>query len=280
MTTLTATRLRKKFAARGFTILELLVAGTVLALLVVLVAQMVGSASLITSGSRKRMAADEEARMVFDWMASDFARMIKREDVDNLFVSAPVNDEMYFYSESPALYTNASLASNSPIALVGYRVNGYRLERYGEGKTWDDLKFLTYSNGTLNPGTRISTNLLDTNNYQVISPSVFRMEYVFLMKSGTTNVSGGTNTATNYSQTNVVGLGMKDVSAVVVTLGVLDETSRKIVDTNALGTIAGIMPDASAAPMSGPWTTNVAALTDLRARAATRVYQRYFPINP
>jgi type II secretory pathway component PulJ len=259
--------------------LELLVAGAVLALLVVMVAQMVGSASSITSGSRKRMAADEEARMVFDRMASDFARMVKRGDVDNLFVSAGTNDSMYFYSEAPALYTNAT--DNSQVALVGYRLNNRRLERYGEGKAWDDLKFLTSSSdGTVNPATRISTGSLNTNNYQVISPSVFRMEYVFLMKPGTTNTSGTTNGADTYSQTNVVGLGMKDVAAVVVTLGVLDEASRKIVDVDSLGTIAGSMADAASAPMSGPWTATVAAATNLPARAAARVYQRYFPINP
>jgi type II secretory pathway component PulJ len=273
-----ATRLHKRFAARGFTILELLVAGAVLSLLVVLVAQMVGSASLVTSGSRKRMAADEEARMVFDRMASDFARMVKREEMDNFFVPASGNDEMYFYSQSPALYANTNSAANSPIALVGYRVTNQRLERYGEGKTWDDLNSLTYSNGTLNPNTRISS--LASGNYQVIAPSVFRMEYVFLMKPGTTNASGATNTTNTYSQTNVVGLGMKDVSAVVVTLGVLDEGSRKIVDSSTLGAIADSMADASAGPTSGPWTTNVAVLTNLPARTATRVYQRYFPINP
>ena len=279
MTTPTAIDLHKKLAGRAFTILELLVAGAVLALLVVLVAQMVGSASLITSGSRKRMAADEEARMVFDRMASDFARMVKREDVDNLFVPGSGNDEMYFYSTAPALYTDANSPSNSPVALVGYRVNGYRLERYGEGKTWDDLKFLTYNNGTPYSDTRISTNSLIATNFQVISPSVFRMEYVFLMKPGTTNATG-TNGINTYSQTNVVGQGMKDVSAIVVTLGILDEASRKLVDTNALGAIADTMADATSATSAPSWTTNVTALTNLPARAATRVYQRYFPITP
>ncbi|MEI8312006.1 MAG: hypothetical protein WCH98_14750 [Verrucomicrobiota bacterium] len=269
----------KRLAVRGFTILELLVAGAVLSLLVVMVAQLVGSASLITSGSRKRMAADEEARMVFDRMAADFARMVKREDMDNLFVPAGGNDSMYFYSEAPALYTNT--ADNSQVAFVGYRLSNGRLERYSEGKAWDDLKFLTFgSDGAVIPATRISTGSLDANNYQVISPSVFRMEYAFLMKPGTTNSSGATNVANSYSQSNVVGLGMKDVSAVVVTLGVLDEASRRVIDTNALGAIADTLADATSAPMSGPWTTNVAASTNLPARAAIRVYQRYFPINP
>jgi prepilin-type N-terminal cleavage/methylation domain-containing protein len=279
MTARLSQHLRKMSARSGFTILELLVASAVLSLLVVLVAQMVGGASLITSGSRKRMAADEEARMVFDRMASDFARMVKREDVDNLFVAGPGNDTMYFYSEAPAFYTNST--NNSPVALVGYRLNNRQIERYGEGKTWDDLTFLTRdANGTVNPASRISTNALSTNNFQVISPSVFRMEYVFLMKPGTTNAAGGTNGTGAYSQTNVVGAGLKDVSAVVVTLAVLDEASRKIVDTNALGTIASTMADASAAPPGDLWSASVAGSANLPARAATRIYQRYFPINP
>ncbi|MEI6494218.1 MAG: prepilin-type N-terminal cleavage/methylation domain-containing protein [Verrucomicrobiota bacterium] len=258
----------------GFSILELLVAIAVLTILVVLVAQMLGSASSVTSGSRKRMAADEEARMVFDRMSADIARMVKRDDVDSLFLSKAGNDEMYFYSEAPAIYANA--ASNSPVALVGYRVESNSLVRVSEGKNWDDITFLTVgTNGTTNAASRISTNSAVA---QVIGPSVFRMEYTFLMKPGTTNVSGGTNSANTYSQTNVAGMGFKDVSAVVVSLAVLDESSRKIVDTNALGTIAGNMSDATTGPSSTNWSATVTSLPG-PARAATRIYQRYIPVT-
>ena len=114
-----ATPPNKASLLRGFSILELLVAVAVLSILVVMVAQMLGSASTVTSGSRKRMAADEEARIVLDRMAADIARMVKREDVDSLFLSKAGNDEMYFYSESPAITPARPATARSPSWATG-----------------------------------------------------------------------------------------------------------------------------------------------------------------
>lgn len=261
----------------GFSIVELLVAVAVLSIVVVLMAQMLGSASTMISGSSKRMAADEEARLVFDRMASDFARLLKREDADNLFRAMNGNDEMYFYTESPAIY--ASSTNNSPIAMVGYRVDTNGLVRMSEGKNWDDLLFLTVgTNGVTNANSKI-TSLPDPMNLSYIGPSVFRMEYTFLMKPGTTNVLGGVNSTNTYSQTNVPGMGLKDVSAIVITLGLLDESSRKIVDTTTISNVAAGFQDAPAGPVSTNWSSTLPGLSG-PARSATRIYQRYIPVNP
>ena len=262
---------------RGFTILELLVATSVLAVLVVLVAQMLGSASTMASGGRKRMAADEEARMVFDRMAADIARMVKRGDVDSLFVGRDVNDEMYFYSEAPATYTNT--AGNSPLALVGYRVETNCLVRVSEGKNWDGITFLTVgTNGVTDAASRINTNSL--TNSVVIAPSVFRMEYTFLMKPGTTNAAGATNGANTFSKASAPGSGLKDISAIVVSLALIDEASRKIVDAAAVSDMASKFQDTTNQPAFAAWTTAVTNALTGPARASTRIYQRYIPVCP
>jgi prepilin-type N-terminal cleavage/methylation domain-containing protein len=261
----------------GFSILELLVAVAVLSIVVVLMAQMLGSASTMISGSSKRMAADEEARLVFDRMAADFSRMVKREDVDSMFVGKVGNDEMFFYTDSPAIY--ASTTNNSPVAVVGYRVESNSLVRLSEGKNWDDLMFLTIgTTGSTNTNSWI-VNHTNSVNRSTIGPSVFRMEYTFLMKPGSTNVLGATNTTNTYSQANVDGMGLKDVSAIVVTLGVLDETSRKIVDSTTLSNVAAGFQDATAGPVATNWSATLPGLSG-PARSATRIYQRYIPVNP
>jgi hypothetical protein len=241
-----------------------------LSIVVVLMAQMLGSATTMISGSRKRMVTDEEARMVFDRMAADFSRMVKREDIHSIFLvsGGGDNDEMYFYTEAPAIYANTSTTSQSPVALVGYRVATNGLVRMSEGKNWDDLTFITANTaGTPNLASLISTNSLIP---QPIGPSVFRMEYTFLLKPGT-------NSANVY--TNVAGMGLKDISAIVVTLALLDETSRKIVDSTTLSNVAAGFQDATAGPVATNWSATLLGLSG-PARSATRIYQRYIPVNP
>lgn len=136
----------------AFTLLELLVSMSVLTMLIVFVAQLVGSASAVTTGSRKHMDADTEARLVFDRMAADFAKMVRRTDVDYVFyknqaAGSGINDAVFFYSEAPAYYSGSpNVTSKSTGALIGYRINPIdpvtkntspHLERLGKGLLWD-----------------------------------------------------------------------------------------------------------------------------------------------
>ncbi len=131
----------------GFTLVEILVATTVLILLVLLVTRLTDSTSKVTIGSRKHMDADGQARVVFDRMGYDFAKMPRRADLDCIFSNqiasnppnAP-NDAMYFYSEAPAYYDGGSsdFTPRSTTALIGYRINAaWQLERLGKLLTWD-----------------------------------------------------------------------------------------------------------------------------------------------
>ncbi|MCE9543847.1 MAG: hypothetical protein K8R38_10100 [Verrucomicrobia bacterium] len=258
----------------AFTIVELLIAAAVLALLVVLVAQMVGSIASGTAASGKRISADDEARMVFDRMAGDFSGMIMRPDVNPLFIPNAGNDEIYFYSRAPAFFTNKI---NSQIALIGYRVTTNGLERLGQGQGWDDLLF---TNGP------VATNASSTN-FSAIAPSVFRMECALLMKQGSTNNDGTVNGTKAFFQTNNPGQAMKDVSGVVVALGILDQASRKITPA---GTVSGWSNDVTDFPdatingiqISGSsgWLTKARSIPGIPRAASSqiRIYQRYFPL--
>jgi prepilin-type N-terminal cleavage/methylation domain-containing protein len=280
--------LRANARRRGFTLVELLVACSILALLVVLVAQMVGSASSITGNSKKRLDADDEARLVFDRLAGDINGMVKRRDINPLFLASNGNDAFYFYSQAPAYSTNAA-ANNSQVALIGYAItnSGVGLVRFSSGQSWDTLSF---SNPSL-----AMIAATSATNFHVIAPDVFRMEFALLMKPGTVNNSGSANGTNVYFQTNNAGQALRDVSGMVLAIALLDPTSRQIVSTSALTALAGVMNDAvissntfgtingssSLVIPADAWRTNALINSGIppAARAQIRIYQRYIPIN-
>jgi len=147
----------------GFTILELLVAMTVLALLVVMVAQLTSSATATITSSRKHMDADTQARAIFDRLAMDIGKMVKRSDVDCIVKGSnvddpgklpvmPRDDAMFIFSEAPGYWpSDLSSAQKSPVSLVGYRINpsykpvsssptsSYVLERVATAIPWETV---------------------------------------------------------------------------------------------------------------------------------------------
>jgi len=229
----------------GFTLVEMLVATAVLVLLIVMVSQLTNSAIFTTTNSRKHMDTDSQARTIFDRMANDFDRMVRRTDVDYIFYKNPagasgspgVNDAFFFYSEVPAYYSTApSPASQSTAALVGYRINSNNtyyagvpvLERLGKGLTWDGSTgnslpggpvFLTTPSGNATP---LAASFLDANwiaigtaannysdgtdpDYHVLSDQAYRLEIAFLLADGTTSTIPVTNPATSTNNLGASG---------------------------------------------------------------------------
>lgn len=301
--TLNSTAVRLHQTYEGFTLIEILVAATILCILAVIVSNIVGNTSVITTAGHKRLGADEEARIAFDRMAADFTGIVKRKDIDPLFLQKTGNDQFYFYSQAPANWTSSlsSSVNNSQIALIGYAVgtNG-GLQRYGDAQGWDSLSFAT-------PSASITNN---TSNYTVIAPSVFRIEYALLMRPGSINNTNGLGPVTDpalgfttnglgvYFQTNNAGQALHDVAGIVVALAILDPTSRKIVSSAAIPTmgnntasfpdtivtsvVTSIINGASGDGIPvGTWRTNTYSLlgVPVGARSQIRIYQRYFPLS-
>ena len=170
-------------AKRGFTLVELMVAIAVLSILVYVVAKIVSGAATITTFSNTHVDANSQARLVFDRLALDLSRMLKRPDADVIFcknysAASGYNDTLFFFSESSGAYdtttsTNWSAERNN-ISLVGYRINNNstgpnygQLERLGKALPWDTtaasgsafpMVYLTYPPaGTSPTGTTYST---------------------------------------------------------------------------------------------------------------------------
>lgn len=283
----------------GFTLIELLVAVAVLTLLLLLVAQIVQSGSLIIGGSRKHLAADAQAREIFNRFAADLASLVRRPDTDAVFTNASAtNAAMIFYSESPGFFASSIPATNrSPVSLVGYRVNAAKLERLGKGLTWSGNSnvpvFLTYAtNRVTTNSTPVSGSIItdvwpgiSTSNdpdFHLQADAVFRLAFCFRKKDGT------------YSFTlpvDPVSGPLSGVSSIVLTLAVLDEESRKIV--NDTSKLAAALDDPTSADLAAGtlpgkiWQKNAEDVQSFATKAGippaaasrVRIYQRSFPLN-
>jgi len=269
----------------GFTLVEILVSVAVLGLMMVGVAQMMNSALSATLGGYKHMDADTQARLVLDRMAFDISRITKRPDVDYYFQKNLTsggspnygNDQMAFYSESggyfPTSVTGTSGASD--VSLVGYKIINNQLCRLSKGLSWNGVSsslpamvFNPLANVPTTPVTNIITNNTITStswngtangiangadsNYQVFGDQVFRIEYTFLVQSSPTSTIPGQLTSLGgfydspWFTPDTTPNALKDVTAIVVSIAVLDTKSRALLGSSAtsyLNTAASDLSD-------------------------------------
>jgi prepilin-type N-terminal cleavage/methylation domain-containing protein len=154
---------------RSFTLVEMLTAMAVLALLLALIFGVMTAATKLADSSERTGDSDIEARQVLDRIGVDIAGMVFRPTADQLFSKNDIatvgtaNDTMYFYSQQVGygVGTNAS-----PVSLVGYRIapanpalpispsNQPVLQRLARGLDWDNstnsMQFLAPSRSPTN----------------------------------------------------------------------------------------------------------------------------------
>jgi len=292
--------MKRRPPCSAFTLIELVLAVGVLAMLVISISYLMSGATLAINQSGKRMDSDSQVRIVFDRMANDFgAAIIRRQDVDYIFAKQNGNDTMYFFSEA-AKYFDSSVSdgAKSSLALVGYRINSsFQLERLSRGLTWDgqvgpspapgSMVFLTPS-GSLNPlsGSTIAGNWAAAvgagpsysngtgDDYHVIADQVYRLEVSFLQTNGNISTS-----VTSYN-------GLQGISAIIIAVGMLDNSSRLLAAPNGQITstvgvpMVNALPDAvdGVAPMQTWKTSSYLTTSGIPAAAAgqLRIYERTF----
>ena len=330
-------------APAAFTLVELLVSMVVLILLVLLVAQLVGGASMTTNLQRQQLDADRQARLVFDRMAADFTGMVRRADVDCSAYQYPNyrnpantgtppqfkragNDSILFFAQADSQSTS-TVSSQDGISLVGYRVldsptsgtttgagqgkaASYKLERLGQGFSWSDpgsgstaagfgLPFLTFSGNNVVTNSTITTYWPDLANYNtaaqnspevqshVLGEDVYRLEFALLMKDdqgdGTYFLKSGGSNVAYLDYTNAKQRAFSGVSAIVVTIAVLDQRSRARLgnaDTvyQSLTDVAAKLADGDTADVASTWSNTLVTDKSVPRVVASNsyVYQRYF----
>jgi prepilin-type N-terminal cleavage/methylation domain-containing protein len=311
---MTGTLARRDLRAHqhAFTLIEMLVSMAVLTLFLLVLAQLLNSAATITTQGNKLMNGDSQGRSALDRMAADFSQMVKRSDVDYYLKggtggSQTGNDQMAFYSAVPGYYPSGSTGTQqSPMSLVAYRVNSNsdsssynKMERLGKGLVWNGVSttdapvvFLPLLISTTWPyATNQNPDPSLPSAYEVVGPDVFRFEYYYLLIGQTV---GGTTYPSKLSYTpwdtripghNAVA-GFRDVSAIGVTIAVLDPKSRVLVSDTQLGTLRDQMHDFSGTMQPGDldtqWQSAVNGTTAVPrpAASAIRIYSRMFSITP
>jgi len=248
------------------------------------------------------MDADSEARQVFDRMALDFAQMVKRSDVD-YFAKNTIppnsegglmagNDQIAFYSSAPGYYPPTG--SQSPVSLVAYRVNAKRqLERMGVGLVWNAVSptdipvvFMPLTiSATWPSATDLTASPTPEPRAEVIGPDVFRFEYYYLVRTGTSPFLG-------YYPCGVSGCvvnGWGSVAAIVVDIALIDPKSKVLLSDQDIATIIGNTSttnsladfgtlDTQPGKLLNKWQNRLNGITTLPRPAISgiRVYERYF----
>jgi prepilin-type N-terminal cleavage/methylation domain-containing protein len=274
-----ATSLQKQ--KRAFSLVELLVAIAVLLLLIAMMAQITdGAAKSVTIGGR-RMDADTQARMIFDRLAIDLSRMLKRSDLDYSTFKQPAsqlpsrftsgqpvtfpanpqlgNDRFAFYSETSGYFPGSTRPSGnqkSLVSLVAWQMGSDTasgtpaLLRMGLGMGWEPGPSGAWNSISFLPSTLLSVwpgLFTDVSEYKAVGDQVFRVEYAYLLKArGSTAarlsiVPWDTDPTLSPAHTSVDGF--RDVAAIVVTLAILDTSSRILV--NDYSALVDAFPDAA-----------------------------------
>lgn len=244
----------------GFTLIELMVSIAVLGLLGGMVMQLLGSASRLTTNSRKTGDCDTEARFVLDQISADLSRRVRRPDVDAFVAKLKGDDRLYFFSETPGYSPTLSAQDRSTVSLVGYRLQApastggrFTLQRYARALPWvstateTSLPFVVLTGAPSKPlptttlagasstgsgGTFPKVLGQDKSEeiyYQVIGENIVRFEISLLRKPNASNparpiaarILSDTEIPAELSQ-----FGLSNISAMVVTIAVLDPEAR------------------------------------------------------
>jgi hypothetical protein len=335
----------------------------ILVMLVLLVTQVVNSASTIINVSERHLDADSQARGVFERMELDFNGMLRYPDVDcsiypyNQQFRSGGNESLFFWAEGNAILASAAtnaLSVYDTVGTVGYRIDSntpsaasinagflpYSLERWAAesdpriGGGGGAVRLATAMTGEApwaisyvdNPSNVEPLSTLMGSNpqatatgvstkFHTLGEGVFRLEFSFLMKDSAyttrgNNVyagqpywkmvaapNGGHETVVDPTELAQQIQDMRNVAAIVVTIAILDTTSRTRMPgysrTSPTGSylrdmyqLVEALQDEDTPKVANDWNniianlgTNRQGLSAVGARVAAsnaRVYQRFF----
>jgi prepilin-type N-terminal cleavage/methylation domain-containing protein len=199
----------------GFTLVEILVALTVLSLIVLVIAQIFSASSTAISQNSKTINALDASESVLQQIGLDISRMVLRNDVDYGFVknalgtagNLPGNDQLSFYARTTGFSSTTQAPSTGtlrPLSVVGYQVvqnsTTHLLELdYGALQVgWDDTGNNPPGSSpfTLTSATQLLTTptaplntlpLIPSSGtaslFTTLAPEVIRMEICFVLNN-------------------------------------------------------------------------------------------------
>ena len=266
----------------AFSLVEVLVAMAIFLFMAVLVASITGGVSQVAGQSQRRMSVDGGVRQSLSRISSDLSRAIIRNDLPFRIEKKSGNDGLMFFAAAEGY------SAGRGITMLGYQVTNESLQRGAEATTWTSngasaLSFTSVTNA-------VSSNSylsIDSSNYEILEPDIFRMEVAFLMGDGVITNTVGTNAgSTTYiaSFASTARTASSNASrAVIVTVAAVDSRARALMTPSEYSQLANNFSDATAG--SDPLTawkgylTNSAVVLPQPVREGIRIYQRYIYID-
>ena len=266
----------------AFSLVEVLVAMAIFLFMAVMVASITGGVSRIAGQSQRRMSVDGGVRQSLSRISADFSRAIIRSDLPFRIEKKSGNDGLMFFAAAEGY------SAGRGITMLGYQVTNASLQRGAEATTWTSngssaLSFTSVANAAASS----SYLSIDSANYEILEPDIFRMEVAFLMGDGTIKSTVGTNAgSTTYiaSFASTARTASSDaIRAVIVTVAAVDSRARALMTPSEYSQLADNFSDATAG--SDPLTawkgylTNSPVVLPQPVREGIRIYQRYIYID-
>lgn len=253
----------------GFTLVELLIAMSLMALLLVFVMQMLSGTTATITASTKQMDTGSMARIVLDRFGNDFSGALFSGGATALYYPDPGNagnSAIGFVSASRArgpTTASAAWATDTRSAFIGYKVR--LVSQVLPGPTAADVPSLNRGDGRFtfsarDVGQKATYNLWDVFgaantrmpadltsgsegilNWQIIASGIFRVHISFVLDDGrivqtpptyrSFFVNGGTGSCLPLAVSAETSndLNRRYVKGLIVGVAVLDEATRNLV---------------------------------------------------
>ena len=224
---------------RAFTIVELLVAFAVLALLVTILLSAFTNFSQVTTTANRQLELEKQSRTIFDRMVFDLGAAVTSGNVRVGFKknealaggTASRNDALVFLTDAKTPSTDGRLAK------IGYAVGPYTDRSRNDMELQTVLRYVQpfeWADDT----TEIAIS--DARYAQPIAPGIIRFEFSFVMQDG--SIVAAPPTAT--SDSDQMRAFYDDLAAVVCTVATLDEDTLQKMSENERKALADTFADA------------------------------------
>jgi hypothetical protein len=285
----------------GFSLIEVLLAAVVLAIFTLLMLRLFDATRVTSVFWGQRMDAETQARIVLDRLAQDFARMIRRPDVDVAIGRAAGNDRIRFFSQVEGFSDAVSPSEARGISVVEYRINE-------DGKLERGARALPFAGLVFSPPPDTSSEdvpvrLLDGpdnlvpavnqgasgSNFDVLGDQVLRFELGYILKKNL--AANPPRPAPELAAELPPGTQVDEIAAIFVGIVTLDQRARVLLNEAQLGAMRDAFRDYTQADAAARrdilavWSRvlqdgallQIPGMPQPSAQAA-RVYQRVFPL--
>lgn len=273
--------LTQKSHNRSFTLVELMVAMAISALIAVAINQVFSASTRIIKNVSYKNSATAEARFIFDRLARDFSKMPLGKDFDYQLNPQAEGTKLQFFSKI------RGLEGDRRLSVISYRTEEpqkrcYRLLRAIKGVDWADAGYMGMdTNGLTVRFSDLPQKLIAKNkDYELISDNLIKMDISFQRKSDGELIRELPAGLQGSSQ-------ITNVASVVITLAMLDAGTVAKTTPSEVKRVAERLTVAPDRILTfSHWSTNLITINDkgsdaLSSQVArqTMLFQRFYRIG-